>query len=64
MATLECWRDEGWWVGRIREYPDVMTQGETWEDFLENLRDAYETLYPGHRITSMSQTHEMQLQVS
>ena len=64
MATLEYWRDGGWWVGRIREYPDVVTQGESWEALLENLKDAYETLYPGHTITSIDQLHETQLTLS
>jgi len=39
--TLEYWQDEGWYVGRLREVPGVMSQGETLADLEENIRDAY-----------------------
>jgi len=40
--TLEYWKDDGWLVGRLKEIPAVMSQGETIEDLKENIRDAYE----------------------
>jgi len=40
-VTLEYWQDEGWYVGRLREVPGVMSQGETLADLEENIRDAY-----------------------
>ena len=39
--TLEYWRDEGWYVGRLREVPGVFSQGETLDELEENIRDAY-----------------------
>lgn len=40
--TLEYWEDDGWFVGRLREMPGVMSQGETLDELQENIRDAYE----------------------
>ena len=31
------WEDEGVWLGYLVEYPDYMTQGETFEELKENL---------------------------
>ena len=39
--TLEYWQDEGWYVGRLKEMPAVMSQGETLEDLQTMIRDAY-----------------------
>ncbi|NLI76587.1 MAG: type II toxin-antitoxin system HicB family antitoxin [Candidatus Riflebacteria bacterium] len=39
--TLEYWKDEEWYVGRIREIPGVFSQGETLKELEENIRDAY-----------------------
>jgi predicted RNase H-like HicB family nuclease len=42
--TLEYWRDDGWFVGRLKELPGVFSQGETLADLEENIRDAYQLL--------------------
>jgi predicted RNase H-like HicB family nuclease len=39
--TLEYWQDEGWYVGRLKEMPAVMSQGETLEELQAMIRDAY-----------------------
>ncbi len=39
--TLEYWLDDGWYVGRIQEFPGVFSQGESIEELEENVRDAY-----------------------
>lgn len=39
--TLEYWKDEGWYVGRLKEMPAVMSQGETLEELQRMIRDAY-----------------------
>jgi len=39
--TLEYWRDDDWYVGRLREVPGVFSQGETIHELEENIRDAY-----------------------
>jgi predicted RNase H-like HicB family nuclease len=35
------WKSEKFWVGKLIEYPDIMTQGETLEELEENMKDAY-----------------------
>jgi len=35
------WKGEQFWVGKLIEYPDIMTQGETLEELEENMKDAY-----------------------
>jgi hypothetical protein len=43
-VTLEYWRDDGRHVGRLREFPEVFSQGESLEELEENIRDAYELI--------------------
>lgn len=42
-ATLNIvyWRGEKFWVGRLVDHPEIMSQGETIDELKENLRDAY-----------------------
>ena len=35
------WRGEKFWVGKLLEYPEIMTQGKTLEELEENMKDAY-----------------------
>lgn len=35
------WKGEKFWVGKLLEHPEIMTQGETLEELEENIRDAY-----------------------
>jgi predicted RNase H-like HicB family nuclease len=42
--TLEYWKDEGWFVGRLKEIPGVFSQGETLEELQENIADAYRAM--------------------
>lgn len=35
------WKGEKYWLGKLLEHPDIMTQGETIEELEENLKDAY-----------------------
>jgi predicted RNase H-like HicB family nuclease len=39
--TMIYWKGEKFWLGKILEHPEIMTQGETVEELEENLRDAY-----------------------
>lgn len=39
--TMLYWRDGDFWLGKILQHPEIMTQGETLEELEENLRDAY-----------------------
>jgi predicted RNase H-like HicB family nuclease len=39
--TLEYCLDDGWYVGRLKEVPGVMSQGETLAELEDNIRDAF-----------------------
>jgi predicted RNase H-like HicB family nuclease len=42
--TLEFWKDDGWYVGRLVEVPGVFSQGESLEELKENIADAYKLM--------------------
>ncbi len=35
------WKGEKFWVGKLLEHLEIMTQGETLEELEENMKDAY-----------------------
>ncbi len=39
--TLIYWKGDKFWLGKLLEYPEIMTQGETLEELEENIKDAY-----------------------
>lgn len=39
--TMVYWKGEKFWVGKILEHPEIMTQGETLAELEENIKDAY-----------------------
>lgn len=39
--TMVYWKGERFWLGKLLERPEIMTQGETLEELEENLKDAY-----------------------
>jgi predicted RNase H-like HicB family nuclease len=39
--TMVYWKGDTYWLGKILEHPEIMTQGETLEELEGNLRDAY-----------------------
>ncbi len=42
--TLEYWRDDGWYVGRLKQVPGVFSQGESLQELEENIQDAYQLM--------------------
>jgi predicted RNase H-like HicB family nuclease len=42
--TLAYWTDDGWFVGRLKEMPAVMSQGETLGKLQAMIRDAYQLM--------------------
>lgn len=42
QLTLEYWRDDGGFVGRLRELPGIFSQGRTLAELEDNIRDAYQ----------------------
>lgn len=39
--TLVYWQGEEYFLGKILEHPEIMTQGETLAELIENIKDAY-----------------------
>jgi len=35
------WKADQFWLGKLLEHPEIMTQGETLEELEENIKDAY-----------------------
>lgn len=42
--TMIYWKGERFWLGKLLEYPEIMTQGETLEELEENLKDAFKLM--------------------
>jgi len=39
--TMLYWKGERFWLGKLLEHPEIMTQGETLEELEANLKEAY-----------------------
>ena len=39
--TMIYWKGEQFWLGKLLEHPEIMTQGESLEELEENIKDAY-----------------------
>ena len=42
--TLDFWIDDGWYVGKLREVPNVFSQGESLDELKRNIQDAYQLM--------------------
>ena len=42
--TMIYWKGEKFWLGKLKEHPEIMTQGATLEELEENLKDAYQMI--------------------
>jgi predicted RNase H-like HicB family nuclease len=38
------WKGEKFWLGKLKEHPEIMSQGRTLKELEENLRDAYKMM--------------------
>ena len=38
--NMVYWKSDKFWVGKLLECPDIMSQGETPEELEENMKDA------------------------
>jgi len=38
------WQDENAWLGYLYEYPDYITQGESFDKLKDNLKDIYKDI--------------------
>ena len=39
--TMVYWKGEKYWLGKLLEHPEIMTQGQTLKELEENIKDAY-----------------------
>jgi len=39
--TMIYWKSDKFWLGKLLEHPEIMTQGETLEELEENIKDVY-----------------------
>ena len=42
--TMIYWKSDKFWLGRLREFPEIMTQGRTLKELEGNMRDAYQMM--------------------
>ena len=45
--TLECWVEEDWYVGRLKEFSGMFSQEGSLEELEENIREAYQLMLLG-----------------
>ena len=38
------WKGDKFWLGKILEHPEIMSQGETIEELEDNLKEAYKLM--------------------
>ena len=39
--TMLYWKSDKFWLGKLLEHPEIMTQGKILEELEENIKDAY-----------------------
>ena len=39
--TMIYWKSEKFWLGKLLEHPEIMTQGESIKELEENIKDAF-----------------------
>lgn len=61
--TLEYWKDDGWFVGRLKEVPGVFSQGETLDELKDNINDAYQMMIETERVPAHEGAHTLELGV-
>lgn len=61
--TLEYWIDEGWYVGRLKEVPGVLSQGETLEELEENIKEAYSLMMDEEEVLPPYERHQKELEI-
>jgi len=42
--TMLYWKGEKFWLGKLMEHPEIMTQGESVEELEKNIKDAYRSM--------------------
>ncbi len=60
---MEYWREEEWFVGRLKEVPGVFSQGESLEELQENIADAYRMMLETERGPEHADTQTVEVGV-
>lgn len=40
-TKITYWQDGNYWLGYMNEYPEYLTQGLSFEELIDNLKDIY-----------------------
>ena len=59
-TSIVFWESDGAWLGFLQEFPDYWTQGDTFEDLKEHLKDLYQDLTSGE-ISGIRRVGELDL---
>jgi len=57
---ITYWQDGRFWLGYLNEYPEYLTQGENFEELIENLKDIYEEI-TSENIPGLRKTIELEI---
>jgi len=58
VVKIVYWEEDGAWIGYLQDYPDYWTQGETFEDLKDHLKDLYLDINSG-QIPSIRKVEEL-----
>ncbi len=61
--SLEYWKDDNWYVGRIKEIPGVFSQGESLDELEENIKEAYQLMMEDETPVPHTETHTKEIGV-
>ena len=53
--SMIYWKSDKFWLGKLLEHPEIMTQGQTLEELEENIKDAYISM----AMDEVPEEHEM-----
>jgi predicted RNase H-like HicB family nuclease len=56
--TFDYWKDGDWFVGRLNEKPNVISQGRTVEELQSNIRDAFELVRKFDETENLAQAED------
>ncbi len=61
--TVEYWKDDDWFVGKLKEVPGVFSQGETLDELQKNLDDAYHMMLETDHVPAHAGAQTLELGV-
>ena len=62
--TLEYWKDEDWYVGKLKEVPGVFSQGETLGELEKNIQEAYSLMMMDEDLKPLTEVHTKEIEVN